>query len=167
MPSTFAISRRGLLAGLAVVPFLPSPRPGQTTGLPLIVVNKDPSCGCCGAWAEHIEAAGFPVRLVDTGALEAVKRRLGVPAQLASCHTAEADGYVIEGHVPAASIRRLLDERPAATGLAVTGMPAGSPGMEIPGVAPDPYNVVLFGPAGPTVFARFRGLEELQVPAHP
>lgn len=167
VPSTCRISRRDLLAGLAVVPFVSAPLLGQTAELPLVVVNKDPSCGCCGAWAAHIEAAGFPVRLVDTGDLEAVKSGLGVPIELGSCHTAEVDGYVIEGHVPAAALLRLLADRPVATGLAVPGMPVGSPGMELPGVAPEHYEVVLFGPAGSTVFARFRGAQELRVPARP
>lgn len=161
MRSTFTISRRGFLAGAVVLPLLPAPMLAQTTEQPLVVVNKDPFCGCCGAWAEHLEAAGFPVRVVETGDLAAVKERLGVPAALGSCHTAEVDGYVIEGHVPPAALRRLLAERPSATGLAVPGMPAGSPGMEIPGVAPDQYEVVLFGPAGETIFATFLGGQEL------
>jgi hypothetical protein len=155
------ISRRGFLAGAVVVPLLPAPMLAQTTEQPLVVVNKDPSCGCCSAWAEHIEAAGFRVRSVEALDIAVAKRRLGVPAALASCHIAEVDGYIIEGHVPAAALRRLLAERPSATGLAVPGMPAGSPGMEIPGVAPDQYEVVLFGPSGETIFAAFLGAHEL------
>ncbi|MGZ5339751.1 MAG: DUF411 domain-containing protein, partial [Thermoleophilaceae bacterium] len=89
--------------------------------------------------------------------MNAYKLRLGVPAALASCHTAEVGGYVIEGHVPAAEIERLLTERPQAAGLAAPGMPVGSPGMEVPGMAPDSYDLVLFGPSGQSRFARYRG----------
>ncbi|NJO34305.1 MAG: DUF411 domain-containing protein, partial [Rhodospirillales bacterium] len=77
---------------------------GQAGGRPKVVVSKDPSCGCCGAWADHLRRAGFPVEIVETTDVNAVKRRLGVPADLASCHTAEVQGYVIEGHVPAAAM---------------------------------------------------------------
>ena len=117
--------------------------------------TSDPGCGCCGAWVEHLRHAGFATTVVETRDLDAVKRRLGVPAELASCHTAEVQGYVVEGHVPAAAIRRLLTERPQAAGLAVPGMPAGSPGME--GGTPETYEVVLFGPQGHRTFARYRG----------
>lgn len=97
---------------------------------PLVEVWKDPGCGCCTAWAEHLEAEGFEVRLHDTREMRQVKVERGVPPRLASCHTAVVDGYVIEGHVPAADIRRLLAEAPELAGLAVPGMPHGSPGME-------------------------------------
>ena len=146
---------------LAALPALSGPLMAQTPDLPLVTVMKDPSCGCCGAWAEHLEAAGFPVRMVDTDELDAVKRRLGVPAELASCHTAEVGGYVVEGHVPAPAVRRLLAERPSAKGLAVPGMPAGSPGMDFPGVTPERYAVILFGDGDETTFARFLGAREL------
>lgn len=103
----------------------------------------------------HLRAAGFPVNPVDTHRLDAVRRRLKVPDRLASCHTAEVDGYVVEGHVPADLIDRLLKERPKVVGLAVPGMPAGSPGMETPGRAPEPYQVLAFDAAGrTTVYAR-------------
>ena len=92
--------------------------------------------------------------------MDSLKQRLGVPAELASCHTAEVGGYVVEGHVPAAAIRRLLAERPDATGLAVPGMPAGSPGMDFPGVDPEPYEVFLFGPTIQP-FGRFLGAQEI------
>ena len=122
--------------------------PVRAQALPRIVVTKDPTCGCCTAWADHLRRSGFPVDMVETAEIGRVKARLGVPASLASCHTAEVGAYVIEGHVPAAEIRRLLAERPAARGLAVPGMPVGSPGMEMEGMEPDTYEVVLFGPAG-------------------
>jgi hypothetical protein len=161
MDSAFTISRRGFLAGAALVALHPEPLLAQAARQPLVIVHRDPLCGCCGGWTEHVEAAGFPVRTVETSDLEAVKTWLGVPAEVGSCHTAEVDGYVIEGHVPAAALRRLLAERPSATGLAVPGMPIGSPGMEIPGAAPDRYDVLLFGPTGQTVFATFLGAQEL------
>jgi len=128
--------------------------------LPKVVVTKDPSCGCCSGWTDHLKQAGFPVEIVETAEINRVKTRLGVPRALASCHTAEVGGYVIEGHVPAGSIKRLLTETPQAAGLAVAGMPVGSPGMEVEGMEPDTYEVVLFGPAGQRTFARYRGSQE-------
>lgn len=103
-----------------------------TTSLPLVTVHKSPDCGCCGVWVEHVRKAGFPVRVNDTGDMAAIKQRLGIPAEMQSCHTAEVDGYVVEGHVPVADIQRLLAERPQARGLVLPGMPIGSPGMESP-----------------------------------
>ena len=131
------------------------------TSLPKVVVTKDPNCGCCGAWVDHMRAAGFPVDVVTTPQVNRVKARLRVPDDLASCHTAEADGYVVEGHVPAKEVKRLLAERPKAKGLAVPGMPVGSPGMEVPGADPDTYEVVLFGPSGRNTFARYRATRPL------
>lgn len=96
----------------------------------LVEVWKDPNCGCCSAWVEHLEAAGFETRTHASHDMAAVKAGHDVPVELASCHTAVIDGYVIEGHVPAADIRRLLETRPDVAGLAVPGMPHGSPGME-------------------------------------
>jgi hypothetical protein len=118
-------------------------------------VHKDPNCGCCGGWIDHLRAAGFAVTAIDTDRMSAVKARLGVPAELASCHTAELGDYVIEGHVPAAAIDRLLAERPRAKGLAAPGMPIGSPGME--GGEPEIYDVMLFGPDGSRSFGRYKG----------
>lgn len=99
--------------------------------LPLLVVHKTPWCGCCTAWAEQAEAAGFAVELRDHDELGPIKQALGVPRSQASCHTAEIDGLFVEGHVPFEQIHRLLAERPeGAIGIAVPGMPLGSPGME-------------------------------------
>jgi hypothetical protein len=125
---------------------------------PTILVHKDPNCGCCTGWVRHLKDAGFAVTVEETTDLEPVKRRLGVPADLAACHTAEVDGYVLEGHVPAAAVRRLLERRPTAIGLAVPGMPAGSPGME--GV-PQRYDVVLFGATGRQPFMHFVGTKDV------
>jgi len=119
-----------------------------------VQVYKTPTCGCCTKWIEHLERAGFAVTATDLPDLAAVKREHGVPAHLASCHTALVEGYVVEGHVPAADLQRLLRERPDARGLAVPGMPHGSPGMEGPR-PPEPYDVLLFGADGATrVFSR-------------
>ncbi|HYC02192.1 MAG TPA: DUF411 domain-containing protein [Azospirillaceae bacterium] len=133
-------------AALAARP-VAAPAPG-----PLVEVWKSPTCGCCGAWIEHMKAAGFEVRVTETDDLAPVKAARGVPGELGSCHTAVVEGYVLEGHVPAADVRRLLAERPKATGLAVPGMPADAPGMDL-GTG-EPYDVVLFGPKGRTLFAR-------------
>jgi hypothetical protein len=97
-----------------------------------IAVYKDASCGCCAKWIEHVRAAGFEVRVSDTPKMNEVKARFGVPAEMRSCHTAAVGGYVIEGHVPASDIRALLAKRPKVAGLAAPGMPAGSPGMDVP-----------------------------------
>lgn len=107
-----------------------------------IVVYKHPTCGCCNKWITHLQQAGFQVVARDEPQMSLVKTRLGVPAELASCHTAEVNGYVIEGHVPAENIRKLLATRPTAKGLAVPGMPIGSPGMEM-GEQRDAYDVFL------------------------
>jgi hypothetical protein len=122
---------------------------------PAMVVHKSPTCGCCLAWADQMQAAGFEVDLRDVDDVAPIKQALGVPASSASCHTAQVGGYFIEGHVPAADIRRLLEERPDARGLAVPGMPVGSPGMEVPSGARQPYEVLLVHSDGSTtVFAR-------------
>ncbi len=116
-----------------------------------VVVWKSPSCGCCEGWVQHMRAAGYALTVHDVDDVDPIKARLGVPATMQSCHTALVDGYVLEGHVPADSVARLLRERPAAKGLAVPGMPQGSPGMET-GVK-EPYAVVLFGaPGGASVY---------------
>jgi hypothetical protein len=125
----------------------------MTTGLlaqtrPQVEVWKDPDCGCCKDWVAHLEANGFAVRVHDSGNT-AARKRLGMPDKLGSCHTGEVSAkgkrYALEGHVPAREVRRLLKEAPKATGLAVPGMPVGSPGMDAPlyGGRKDPYDVLL------------------------
>jgi hypothetical protein len=116
----------------------------EAAAKPIITVHKDPNCGCCSGWVQHLQKAGFPTKVIETRDLDAVKTRLKIPDDLAACHTAEVAGYVIEGHVPAIALKRFLVEKPNATGLAVPGMPPGSPGME--GGTPERYDVVLFGP---------------------
>lgn len=126
-----------------------------------VSVTKDANCGCCNGWIEHLRGEGFAVTATDSARLNQLKATLGVPRELSSCHTAEVGGYVIEGHVPAAAIRKLLAERPQARGLAVPGMPIGSPGMEVEGQPAERYAVVLFGPQGQRTYARFHGKELL------
>jgi hypothetical protein len=121
-----------------------------------ILVHRSPTCGCCGAWADRLRGAGFSVEVVNEADMNAVKKRLGVPSALASCHTAEIDGYVVEGHVPAQAIERLLRERPKAIGLAAPGMPAGSPGMETSGES-DLYQLYLFDASGSREYGKFLG----------
>lgn len=124
---------------------------------PVVEVYKDASCGCCTLWAAHLRNHGFTVRTHDVADMATVKTTYGVPTQAGSCHTAVVDGYVIEGHVPAADVQRLLTERPAVAGLAVPGMPIGSPGMEVSGMAAQPYDVLSFDTDGRTaVFASHR-----------
>jgi hypothetical protein len=126
---------------------------------PLVEVWKAPTCGCCKDWIRHLESEGFSVKVNDTGNV-AARARLRMPEALGSCHTALVDGYVIEGHVPARDIQRLLKDRPQALGLAVPGMPVGSPGMDGPayGGRKDAYDVLLVQKDGRTrVFNAYRG----------
>ncbi len=123
-----------------------------------IEVWKSPTCGCCGMWVDHLRGHGFEVVARDVDDLTMIKRMAGVPDNLQSCHTARIGDYAIEGHVPATAIARLLEERPDITGLAVPGMPAGSPGM--PSATPERYQVLTFGQGDPDVFATFVGPDE-------
>lgn len=147
------LTRRSVLGLTAAL--LAFPDSATSAAETVVLVHKDPDCGCCSGWVRHLKEAGFTVTIEETADLHAVRKRLRVPADLAACHTAEADGYVIEGHVPAAALRRLLKERPNAVGLAVPGMPLGSPGME--GSRVDPYNVVLFDATSRRTYMRFIG----------
>ena len=125
------------------------------SALPLVVVSKSPSCGCCQLWVEHMQDAGFTVDVVNTDDMGPIKQRVGIPYGKGSCHTAEVDGYFVEGHVPAIDIKRLLTERPKGKGLVVPGMPAGSPGMEMPDGRVQPYVVEFVADDGSTsTFAR-------------
>ena len=144
------------IASLTVLPVsAPSPAVLPPSSPPIsITVFKDPNCGCCTSWVEHLRKHGFVVIARDTSDVDAVKRAGRVPDALYSCHTAFVSGYVVEGHVPAADIQRLLAEKPKVAGIAAAGMPAGSPGMEAGGRV-DRYDVVAFSRDGSTrVFAR-------------
>jgi hypothetical protein len=147
------LTRRSALFA-AIGSLLPG-RPLHAAEEPVITVHKDPNCGCCSGWVQHLQKAGFVTKVLETRDIDAVKTRLGVPDDLAACHTAEVSGYVVEGHVPAAALRRFLAEKPNAAGLAVPGMPVGSPGME--GGNPEAYDVVLFGPSGRHTYMRYHG----------
>jgi len=140
--------RRRLLIAIAPLALLAC---AETAAAATLAVTKTASCGCCRHWVDHMRKAGFTVTVRDVENVTPTARRLGVPDQLRSCHTAEIGGYAIEGHVPPADIRRLLVKRPKAAGIA--GMVAGSPGMEQGGRS-DPYQTILFDRAGKTrVFA--------------
>ena len=145
------LQRLGIVLGYALLivsPFLVSSSGWASP----VTVYRSPTCGCCKLWSEHMEAAGFEMDDRVTEEIGAVKRRYGVRAELESCHTAVVDGYVIEGHVPAPDVRRLLAERPEIRGLAAPGMPMGSPGMEM-AERHDPYAVIAFSAEGYSIFA--------------
>jgi hypothetical protein len=147
--------RRQFLAGSASALVLAALSKPATAAPTVMTVHKDPNCGCCHLWADAMRKAGFDVRLDDVDDLLAIKARLGVPGDFEGCHTAEMEGYFLEGHVPLSSVRRLLAERPAVKGLAVPGMPSGSLGM-----GHDPsasYDVIALPPSGkPYLFEAVR-----------
>lgn len=151
------ISRRVFFLGSVAALGL---RPAFAAEKPLVKIYKDPTCGCCVAWAQHIQSAGYPVKIYDTGSIDAMKMQMGVPPHLQSCHTALVEDYVLEGHVPASALSKLLAEKPAIRGLAVAGMPIGSPGMEMPGRDAELFDVTAFG-NGTSTFMRFRGHEAI------
>lgn len=132
----------GMLAAAALAPI------AAAASAPLITVYKTPSCGCCHDWISHLQKNGFEVLAHDVPDTSPYRSKLGVPKELASCHTGVIDGYALEGHVPAEDIKRLLAEKPKARGLSVPGMVVGSPGMETDGTRRDAFDVVLFDDAG-------------------
>jgi hypothetical protein len=135
-----------LAAGLMLV--------GTAANAAALTVYKSASCGCCGKWVEHVQKHGFTVKVVNVDDVRAVKAKAGIPDKLASCHTSLVGGYVVEGHVPAADIRKLLAQKPKAKGIAVAGMPMGAPGMEH-GDHREPFQTVLIKADGSTAtFAR-------------
>lgn len=152
-PETATLFHRTLRAGLLCAAIF-SIQAAQASD-DEVVMYKDPNCGCCGQWAEHLRTNGFIVEEIATRDMGAIKREAGVPPDLASCHTARVGGYVVEGHVPAGDIRRLLAERPPVIGISAPGMPLGSPGMEGPYPA-ESYQVVDFDATGKArVFAAY------------
>lgn len=152
------LTRRSLMVMLAAPAALLNARVlraqrGAAAKLPPVTVYKDPNCGCCSLWGQHLEQAGFAVRYVNAADLTSIRTKYRVPRSLQSCHTALVDGLVVEGHVPAADVKRLLAERPNVLGIAVPGMPIGSPGME-QGTRRQSYAVMSFDAGGKTaVFA--------------
>jgi hypothetical protein len=156
------LSRRGfvgrmggfLLAGVSSHRLMAEAVVGPTEKTP-ITVYKSSTCGCCVKWVDHLRANHFEPKVYDREDMDALKDQLGVPTAVRSCHTAEIAGYLIEGHVPAADIRRLLAERPKQAGLAVPGMPGNTPGMAEPGAPAGGYDVLAFRKDGATLlFAR-------------
>ena len=142
------MARRVFLgAVLAALVSVSGPALAQRPG-PTVQVYKSPTCGCCANWVKHLQQHGFVTQVTEMDDMTEVKTRHRVPARAQSCHTAVVDGYVLEGHVPAADVQRLLKERPAVIGLAVPGMPIGSPGMEVPNVKAQPYDVIAFDKQG-------------------
>ena len=119
---------------------------------PSVDVFKSATCGCCAKWVDHMRKAGFTVHVtdLDEAELQKIKERYNVPSNGRSCHTARVEGFTVEGHVPAAEVKRLLKEKPKVLGLTVPGMPLGSPGMEVSGVKAQPYNVLTFDKQGAT-----------------
>jgi hypothetical protein len=149
------MKRRHILTALAAGAAAAAMPAFAANQLPLVEVFKTPTCGCCGAWVDHLRAAGFPVKVVEVDDTTATRKRHGLPERFGSCHTGIVNGYVVEGHVPAAEVKRLLATKPAVIGLAVPGMPVGSPGMEY-GDRKDPYDVFLIDKSGrETVFAHY------------
>jgi hypothetical protein len=138
-----------LIAAFAVLLLMLAPGARAVQTAPTVVVYKTPTCGCCAKWVDHMKAAGFRTVTHDVDDLAPHKARLGVPFGMGSCHTAEVNGYLVEGHVPAADVRRLLTETPRAKGLVAPGMPASAPGMDQPGKIP--YEVFLVRRDGSTV----------------
>jgi hypothetical protein len=153
---------RTLLAAPALVAAIAISAPAQAQKPPAptkVEVFKTATCGCCGKWVEHLKTEGFDVSFkdIDQAELDKVKAKYGVPREAHSCHTAVVGPYVVEGHVPASEIKKIMKDRPAVVGIAVPGMPLGSPGMEVSGVKPQPYNVLSIDKQGRTqVFSTIR-----------
>lgn len=147
------LNRRSAI--VAALGLLGAARPAWAVAQPTVEVWKSPTCGCCKDWVTHMESHGFTVRVHDTGNTT-MRQRLGLPQNLGSCHTALVGGYVVEGHVPAADVLRLLQEKPTALGLAVPGMPIGSPGMDGPayGGRRDAFDVLLVSGRGSNATTR-------------
>ena len=146
----FTISTLIAAALLAGAPLASASEPAQSSpvarkALLPIEVHRNPACGCCMKWVAHLREAGFQVNVHEHDDMQAVKQEMGVPKAMHSCHTAKVGDYFVEGHVPASDIKRLLSDKPSARGIAVPGMPLGSPGMEAPDGTVQPYDVQLVG----------------------
>lgn len=153
MPVQLSVGRLTLALGFSVAVLVQPALSAQQQAAAKIPISvwKTRTCGCCALWVDHMRANGFDVKVQDVDDLGPLKRKLGVTPGLSSCHTAQAGRYVIEGHVPADVVRRLLKERPTTVvGVAVPGMPIGSPGMEVPGGGRQPYAILTFDKAGQT-----------------
>lgn len=160
MKSTFTTSRHWLsflTFGLLVFGGTVQANEQTQYALPVVKMKKDPYCGCCDLWADHMRSAGFTVDVEISNDMSQIKRQHGITDNLASCHTAVIDGYVIEGHVPAQSVKKLISQKPTAKGLTVPGMPIGSPGMEVDGQTADTYDVLLFKDGFAQRYDRYHG----------
>ena len=147
-PFTLATASLGILLTVSALR-------AQQSVVPTVEVIRDPGCGCCLGWVAHMQKAGFKTTVTESA--QRMQNTPGVPASVRSCHTAKVGGYLVEGHVPAADVKKMLQERPRIVGIAAPGMPSGSPGMETPGGAVTPYDVVSFDASGATkVFASHR-----------
>lgn len=132
----------GLLAGFTAL----AAQPATAATQPVVTMYKNPACGCCGIWSKYMQARGYKVKVLTRDDMEPIKLRAGVPDDLVTCHTAFIEDYVVEGHVPLPAIRKMLTERPNILGIAVPGMPAGSPGM--PSIEKEPFDVFAFDADG-------------------
>jgi hypothetical protein len=142
---------RTLLIAAASVLVVSAVSSGQQKPKPIAMsVYKSPSCGCCSLWVDYMRKNGFDAKVQDVENIGALKLKLGVREEFSSCHTTEVGGYIVEGHVPVEAVQRLLKERPKIAGIAVPGMPAGSPGMEVPSGKKDSYNILAFTSDGKT-----------------
>ncbi len=141
------MTRRTLLAALSLAALLVTTASAEAPALTKMTVYKSPTCGCCAKWVEHMKKAGFDLTVTDTDNVSLIKAEHKVPSNLAACHTAIVNGYVVEGHVPEDVIRKMLAEKPKISGIAVAGMPMGAPGMETEGV-PQTYDVMAFDATG-------------------
>ena len=154
------LTRRNALLGGVALASLAAARAGAEPTQ--VLVTKGPSCECCEGWAKHLRANGYNVTVTESDDLEGVKVKLGIPEDLRTCHTGEIGSYLVEGHVPAAAVAYLLREKPdRMIGVAVPGMPVGSPGMEVKGARAEEYPVILFGPAGRRTWAKFKGTSQV------
>jgi hypothetical protein len=158
------LTRRDFLAqaaaglALSAVGVRDIPRAHASVGGTAITVYKSSTCGCCAKWVDHLRAAGFTPAVHDVEDMDGIKDQMGVPKAVRSCHTALLGPYMVEGHVPAGDLDRLMAQRPKVAGLAVPGMPGGTPGMAEPGAPPEPYEVLAFTLDGKTsLFARHPG----------
>ena len=149
-PLVLAVAAVTALGAASAGPAAPAP-----TDDAVVTVYKSPTCACCSKWVEYLQAKGYEVKTVDLDDLSEIKAASGVPRQLQTCHTAVVGGYVVEGHVPADVLAKLLKEQPKVSGIAVPGMPVGSPGMEVPGTPAQSYDVIAWDKTGKTsVYAR-------------
>lgn len=150
-----------ILSGLSALAFcLLASSVSFADPLPTVTMYKDPNCGCCDAWADHMKTAGFQVDIKNENNMSLIKNHAGIVPQIASCHTAIVNGYVVEGHVPASAVKKMLNSRPQITGLAVPGMPIGSPGMEIEGQENDSYHVLAFDHQKAVSYGQYKGMVE-------